>query len=173
MICGRCGTKFIDNTKFCNRCGGQLNPENMTQQYGNHMTSPNADAFSISSPSYPTPTSPTGNYQTTTNADVYGMANPQSSQFVPQSTNYQVSDYMGTSHLACPMCSATNPVVQVMFRKKSIGRHIVEFLLILLPVIGWAILVYSIATDFRSFKAATCQKCGHCWDIMQPYRKIN
>ena len=77
------------------------------------------------------------------------------------------------SGIRCPKCGTPDPVVQTILRGKSCLRHLIEIILILLPIVGWGILIFSIITDQRKVTAATCQKCGYLWDVNDPSRAIH
>jgi len=69
--------------------------------------------------------------------------------------------------IVCPKCGAQNPFLQTQAgaSKKDCLRHIIEFILIFIPIIGWAVLAFSFITDWRNHTGATCQKCAHHWFI--------
>lgn len=80
----------------------------------------------------------------------------------------------GENNLRCPLCVKPSPHIQTRsgIEKKSWYRIAAEWILIFIPIIGWAILIYSSVTDASGHLAATCQKCGHNWFLTKTEVKI-
>lgn len=80
----------------------------------------------------------------------------------------------GNANILCPICGTAGPLLQTQagVEKKGLLRHLVELVLILIPIIGWGILIYSLVTDVRRHLGATCQRCGYHWVVKKSYRKV-
>jgi len=79
---------------------------------------------------------------------------------------------MSSNNITCPKCKTGDPLLQTMRKNRSCLTYFIYLVLILIPVFGWIVLFIFLVTGNKPFTAATCQKCGHSWNIDKPWEKI-
>jgi len=67
--------------------------------------------------------------------------------------------------IACPNCGALNPMLQQLKKKSNPLMALLYIILLLIPVVGWIVLFIHMITREKTFTSATCQKCGHSWEV--------